>query len=287
MLDSVRLSEKSSAAFAARSWRGQLCLAWTGSDMHINLASSPDGRAATGKQRLAQRSYTLVTTSTGQSTTTVTVALAPSLAVSGEQLWLAWTGGDSALNVLAAEQPAAGIPVTLKERSGDAPSLSVSSDGGLALAWTGTDRHLNVLTLDANAGLTPGRKTRLERATSNHGPALCSHQDGLVLAWTGTDRHLNVLTGPADPYRTAIRLDKATSGHAPALCSHQDDLVLAWTGADRHVNVLAGAGNPYGEPVRLPEAKSGHAPVLASYQGSLIVGWAGTDGHLNIARLPW
>lgn len=284
MLDSVRLSEKSASPFAAAGWHGQLYLAWTGSDLHINLASSPDGRAAGGKQRLAQRSYLKVTTSTGESTSTTLVALPPSLAAAGEQLWLAWTGGDTALNLLAAGQPAGAAPVTLKERSGDAPSLSVTDAGALVLAWTGTDRHINLLTADAGTG-APGPKTRLEQATSNHGPALCSHQGDLVLAWTGSDRHLNVLTGPGDPWRPAIRLDRATSGHRPALCSHQGDLVLAWTGSDRHVNVLTGAGDPYGEPVRLPEAKSSSAPVLASYQGSLIVGWAGTDGHLNIARL--
>ncbi len=58
MLDSVRLDEASLAAVAVTSWHDQLYLAWTGSDMHVNLASSPDGRTITGKQQTALRSCT-------------------------------------------------------------------------------------------------------------------------------------------------------------------------------------------------------------------------------------
>ena len=285
-LDSVRLDEKSTAALAMIGWRDQLYLAWTGSDLHINLASSPDGRKIRGKQRLTQRSYTQVTRTTSQSTTTEKVALSPSLAVSGEQLYLAWTGGDSALNVLAAEQPAHAAPVTLNERSKDSPSLATTEDGNLVLAWTGTDGHVNLLTLAGDSYGTPGpsggAKTRFE-ARSSSAPALCSHQGSLVLAWT--EYHINILTGAGDPYGAPVKLEEARSARAPALCSHQGSLVLAWTGTDRHINVLTAAGDPYGAPVKLEEARSGSAPALCSHQGSLIVAWSGTDHHLNVARL--
>jgi hypothetical protein len=241
MLDGVRLDEKSSAAVAVTSWHDQLCLAWVGSDMHINVASSPDGRQIIGKQRLAHRSYTQETVSTGQSTTTRDVPLAPSLVVAGEVLYLAWTGRASALSLLAAGRPGPAAPVTLNERSGNGPSLATAEDGSLALAWTGTDRHLNLLPLAADPGGPPvplaGAKTRLEQARSGSAPALCSHQGSLVLAWTGSDRHINILTGAQSPYGAPVRLEQARSGSAPALCSHQGSLVLAWSGTDHHLNL--------------------------------------------------
>jgi hypothetical protein len=241
MLHGVRLDEKSSAALAVTSWHDQLYFAWTGSDMHVNVASSPDGREIKGKQRLAERSYAQVTTSSGQTTTTRDVALAPSLAVSGDRLYLAWTGGNLALNVLAAEQPAPATAVTLKERSENPPSLATGGNGTLVLAWTGTDRHINLLTLAGDAYSTPspsgGAKTRFEEAKSGSAPALCSHQGSLILAWTGSDRHVNILAGAEEPYGAPVRLEEARSGSAPALCSHQGSLFVAWSGTDHHLNV--------------------------------------------------
>ena len=135
MLDGVRLGEKSPAALAVTSWRDQLYLAWTGSDLHINLASSPDGREITGKQRLAQQSYAQVMVGSYQARVSQKQAMGPSLAVSGERLYLAWTDGDSAVSVVAVEEPVRAAPVTLDERSGCPPSLTAADDGNLVLAW--------------------------------------------------------------------------------------------------------------------------------------------------------
>ena len=287
-MDGVRLGEKSTAALAVIGWRDQLYLAWTGSDLHVNLASSPDGREIVGKQRLGQRSYRHVAGGTSE----WNEPLAPSLAVSGERLYLAWTGSDSALNVLAAEQPARAAPVTLNERSARGPSLATAEDGNLVLAWTGRGRganHVNLLTLPRDSDGTPvplaGAQTRFEEARSGSGPAVCSHQGGLVLAWTGTDHHINILAAAEGPYGAPVRLEEAKSSYAPALCSHEGSLVLAWTGIDRHINVLTAAESPYGAPVRLEEAKSSYAPALCSHKGSLIVTWSGAHDHLNVARL--
>lgn len=291
MLDGVRLAEKSPAAFAVIGRHDQLYLAWTGNDLHVNLASSPDGREIIGKQRLAQRSYAQVKVGTYLSRVSQNQAMAPSLAVSRERLYLAWTDGDSAVNVVAAEQSVRAAPVILDERSGCAPSLTTAGDGKLVLAWTGTDRygHVSLLTLAGDADGTPapltGAKTRFEEARSNTAPAVCSHQGGLVLAWRGTDRHINILTAAEDPHGTPVKLEEARSDSAPALCSHQGSLVLAWTGTDQHINILTTAGDPYGTPVKLEEAKSRSAPALCSHQGSLIVAWSGTDHHMNVARL--
>ena len=285
----MRLDEKSSAGFAVISWHDQLQLAWTGSDLRINLASTPDGSQVTARQRLDQRSFKQVTTRTGDSSSTRRVALAPSLAASGDRLYLAWTGSNAALNLLAAEAPAQ-APLTLRERSGHSPSLAPSGDGGLVLAWTGTDRHVNLLPLDQGPYPAPGAagaaKSTLEQARTADPPAVCFHRGNLVLAWTGTDHCVNIAAGVTAPAVRPARLDGARTLHAPALCSHQGGLVLAWTGTDHRVNILTGAEEPLSTPVRLDEARTRHAPALCSYQDSLFVAWCGTDGRLNLARLP-
>jgi len=285
----VRLDEKSSAGLAVASWRGQLHLAWTGSDMRLNLASSPDGREIAVKQRLDQRSYKQETTGTGETSSTRHVGLAPALATSGDGLYLAWRGSDAALNLLAAEDPAQ-APLTLRERSGHSPALAASGDGGLVLSWTGTDRRVNLLTAGQGPYLGSGpagtAKTTLEQARSADPPALCWHRDSLVLAWTGTDHRVNIMADAMNPPGPPARLDDARTMHAPALCSHQGSLVLAWTGTDHRVNILTGAAEPHGSPVRLDGARTAHAPALCSHQGGLIVAWSGTDRRLNLARLP-
>ena len=205
--------------------------------MRLNLASSPDGREITTRQRLDQRSYNQETTSTGETSSTRHVGLAPALAISGDRLYLAWTGSDSVLNLLAAEDPAQ-VPLTLRERSGNSPSLAAPADGGLVLSWTGTDRRVNPLPAGQGPYLPPGAvKTTLEQARSADPPALCRHLDDLVLAWTGTDHHINILAGAMNPPGPPVRLDAARTMHAPALCSHQGSLIAGWCGTDRRLNL--------------------------------------------------
>lgn len=236
----MRLDEKSSAGFAVISRHDQLQLAWTGSDLRINLASAPGGSQVTAKQRLDQRSFKQVTTSTGDSSSTRRVALAPALAASGDRLYLAWTGSNAALNLLAAEAPAQ-APLTLRERSGHSPSLAPSGDGGLVLAWTGTDRHVNVLALDQGPYPAPGApgaaKATLEQARSADPPAVCFYRGNLVLAWTGTDHCVNIAADATAPAVPPVRLDGARTMHAPALCSHQGSLFVAWSGTDSRLNL--------------------------------------------------
>src|SRR5216684_3953186 len=232
----VRLDERSSAACAVISWRDQVHIAWTGTDMRLNLASWPDGLELTGKQRLAQRSYKQVRRSSSgpnQSATSETVALPPSLAGSVEQLYMAWTGNNRALNVLVANPDPHSAAVTLKQRSTESPSVTTSERGDLILAWTGTDRHINLLTTDGDWSAAP---VRLQEAKSDHAPALCSRHGVPVLAWTGTDRHISLLTGDGDWSAAPVRLE-AKSDHAPAVCSHHGGLILAWTGTDRRLNI--------------------------------------------------
>src|SRR5229473_19873 len=224
----VRLDEKSSAACAVISWRDQVHIAWTGTDMRLNLASWPDGLELAGKQRLTQRSYKQVRRSSSgpnQSATMETVALPPSLAGSVEQLYMAWTGSNRALNVLVANPDPRSAPVTVKQRSTESPSVTTSERGDLILAWTGTDRHINLLTTDGDWSAAP---VRLD-AKRDIAPAVCTHRGGPVLAWTGTDRHINLLTTDGDWSAAPVRLQEAKSDYAPAVCSHHGSLILAWT----------------------------------------------------------
>jgi hypothetical protein len=284
MLDSVRLAEKYMRMVAVTGWHDRLYLAWVGS-LHselwsgykLALAYSLDGREIIGKQRLNQKSYGMMTAGGGGSTGP---GAGPSLAVSGEQLYLAWTGTDHRISILADPQSPHGAPIRLEEaRSKTTPALC-SHQGSLVLAWTGTDGRINILTGPEGPH---GAPVQLEEAWSGDGPALCSHQGSLVLAWTGRDGTINILTGPEGPHGAPVRLEKAWSPYMPALCSHQGSLVLAWTGDanDRHINILTG---PEG-PIRLEEARSKATPALSSHQGSLVLAWCGNDGHLNLARL--
>ena len=240
MLDSVRLAEKYIGPVAVTGWHDRLYLAWVGSlgsklwsGDKLALAYSPDGREIIGKQRLNQRSYGGGAGGSGGSGITAR----PALAVAGEQLYLAWTGTDLRINILADPQSPLGAPVRLEEaRSKTTPALC-SHQGSLVLAWRGRDGHINILTGPESPH---GAPVRLEEAGSACMPALCSHQGSLVLAWTGdaNDGHINILADPEGPHGAPVRLEEAGSKRGtPALCSHQSSLVLAWTGRDGHLNL--------------------------------------------------
>jgi hypothetical protein len=288
MLAGVRLEEKSSAACAVTSWQDQVYVAWTGSDLHLNLASSPDGRVLAGKRRLAYRTYQQRWSGSGSDSSRQLVILSPSLAGSGEQLFLAWTKGNGAPQVLVAERPDA-QPVTIRQRSTEPPSVTMSERGELLLAWTGTSGQVNLATVAHDWSTRP---IGLTKVRSNVGPALCSHRGDLILAWSdlilawiGTDRRINVLTVRGNRPTQPVRLEQAKSDHPPAVCSHRGDLVLAWTGSDRRINVLTVRGNRPTQPVRLEQAKSDHPPAVCSHRGDLVLAWTGGDRRLNVARL--
>ena len=240
MLDSVRLAEKYMGMVAVTGWHDRLYLAWVGSlgskrwsGYKLALAYSPDGREIIGKQRLNQRSYGMMAGGGESGGSGITAR--PALAVAGEQLYLAWTGTDHHINILADPQSPLGTPVRLEEaRSKTTPALC-SHQGSLVLGWRGTDARINILTGPEGPH---GAPVRLEEAWSPYMPALCSHQGSLVLAWTGHDGHINILTGPESPHGAPVRLEEAGSKRGtPALCSHQGSLVLAWGGDDGHLNL--------------------------------------------------
>jgi hypothetical protein len=287
MLASARTNEKTDAAIALGGWRNELYVAWTGTDLALNLALSPDGCGLVGKQRLGQRSYrtetsTSTSSSGSRSSSTTTIALPPSLVGAGEQVYLAWTSPYGALNLLVGQPPGRFTTFAVKQRSVESPALTTSERGSPMLAWTGTDRHVNLLSLTKNRS---GKPVWLDSAKSHCPPAACSHRGSLMVAWTGTDRRINLLSLTGNSSAAPIWLEEAKSSHAPAVCSHRGGLILAWTGTDRRINVLSLTGSAPGTPARLEEAKSSHAPALYSHRGGLILAWAGTDSRINLGRL--
>jgi hypothetical protein len=228
MVASVRLEEKSLVSCAVSSWRDRLYLAWTGTDNHINLASSADGRTITGKQRLAEASiYATYGSVPG------VAPCSPALAVSGGRLWLAWQNCGS-LYVRDAEQHGRPRKVASGAASGS-PSLTATGPGGLAAAYqTGTFRkrtHLLTMAEDASGGPPQAvGKTRLDVAVSGV-PVVCGHEGRLILAWRGTDRHIYLLTMAADGPGAPVRLEETRGSSALAMCSHEGRLILAWSGS--------------------------------------------------------
>jgi hypothetical protein len=279
MFSSVRLDEKSPTACVVTSWRDRIHVCWVGTDMRLNLASSPDGRRFEAKRTLPYRPFSYDNSSMDDSFSDMVVT-APALAAAPEHLYVAWTGTKAEVTLLAADDFA---PTALKHRSTQSPAVAVAGSAAPVLAWTGKGRRVNVLTWSGDPAAAP---VRLTQARSNVAPALCGHRGAVVLAWTGTDRRVNVLTLHERGTGTHLRLEQARTLCAPAICSHQGAVLVAWTGTDRRVNLMTVAENRATEPVRLDEARTSFAPAVCTHRGGLVLVWTGSDTRLNVAQLP-
>jgi hypothetical protein len=196
VVDSVRLPETTSSvwdaglawALGVAGWHDRLYLAWADTSLRsfgkLVLAYSTDGREITDSVLMAQRGRrSAISPSLREGDP------GPSLAVSGGHLYLAWTGTDGRVNILADPHSAHSAPARLKEtRSSCAPALCSHQDR-LYLAWTANDGRVNIL---ADPHGPHGAPARLEDVRSIGAPALCSHQDRLILVWTGTRGYLNL-----------------------------------------------------------------------------------------------
>jgi hypothetical protein len=281
---SVTLEEKSSTGFALAAGGGQVMLAWTGSDYRLNTMWSTDGRTFGDKQTLRHRSSKTTysgTSGPNGSSTTKTEPLAPALAVlPGGRRFLAWTGTNGSVNVMAADADAGAGHAVLSQRSAHPPALAAWGNE-LAFAWTGTDRHINVSWTEG--GTVVERAQTLDQ-TSGHGPALAPIGGEMALAWTGSDRRINVLVSQGGGFGTPWVLDQRSSD-APALGTVGDRLILAWTGTDHQVNLTALSPGHAGAPLHLP-ATTRSSPTLCTVGSShVLLGWTGSDRRLNLATL--
>lgn len=139
-------------------------LAWTGSDSHLNLATSR-GLEFSEPSRLD-----------------FTSRVSPALSTFGATVALAWTGTDFHLNV-AVEDAAEGRFLAewrLEETSREGPALCAMGSATF-IAWVGTDDHLNVgLVQDGSVRYS----LRLDDRTF-YEPGLVIHAGDLILVWTG------------------------------------------------------------------------------------------------------
>jgi hypothetical protein len=279
------LKERSAAAPVVVSADGGLFLAWTGTDLHLNLAlSGPDGHFGPVR-RLPYKSWTRVwesSTTAGRSDSSwKTVPLGPALTLTGTEPHLAWTDARGNLNVLSAPDDPSGAggleaPVSVGQNTQLAPALVAWGDE-LVLAWTGTDRHVNCA---ISRRRTFHTSWRLEAKTPFR-PVLGVHGDCLVVAWTGTDHHLNLMLLRDGSFGPPRRLDE-TSRTSPALCRAGNDLIIAWAGTDRRLNLAM--AHPDGRSIRLNE-KTIAGPSICSSGDAVVLAWTGTDARLNLMKV--
>ncbi|MFV8174617.1 hypothetical protein [Mycolicibacterium peregrinum] len=138
----VTFNQQSLAAPAMVEHGGNLYLAWTGTDNHLNV----------GRILIISRPNSELTARIGESVTLVERSdSAPAVSSVGDRLWLAWKGFRNAdLNLMYSTDNGATFrdKQLVGEASRFAPALSeVPTPGGnfgLLVAWTGTDGRLNV-----------------------------------------------------------------------------------------------------------------------------------------------
>jgi hypothetical protein len=156
-------------AIAARA--GEVVIAWTGTDVHLNLVRRQDGVWGPS-QRLDERS-----------------PHSPALCASDLGLALAWTGTDHRVNVLLPRDGDRGWVRLAQATSAFAPALCARGDG-LVVAWTGRDRRIRLLTLGPDG---PGETQQLPATAMTLGsPALCTHGESVVVTWTSWRHRLCV-----------------------------------------------------------------------------------------------
>ena len=176
--DEIETGERTAGSPAIAPLGSELILAWTGSDGHLNLATS-QGLAFGDPIRLAYTSR-----------------LSPALSTLESTVALAWTGTDQHLN-LATGQAGPGLFMSewrLEETSQEGPAVCTTG-GANVIAWVGTDDHINVASVE---GGSVGTSLRLDERTF-YEPGLVSHAGALFLVWTGTKGEVGIaqLRGPA------------------------------------------------------------------------------------------
>jgi len=188
---------------------------------------------------------------------------APSLAVFGDRLYVAFVANDSGQNVLVCSshdgffwEPLNGTagadPDIQQASNGSAPSLAAFKTR-LYVAFIANDSGQNVLVCSSEDGLvweplngTEGANSDIHQA-SGSGPALAVLGDRLYVAFIANDSGQNVL-----------------------VCSTKDG--FAW----EPLNGESGA-NP-----DIHQASNGSAPSLAAFQGRLYVAFIANDSGKNV-----
>jgi hypothetical protein len=169
--DEIETGQRTPGSPALAPIGGEVMLAWTGSDSHLNLATSR-GLEFSESSRLDYTSR-----------------VSPVLSTFGATIALAWTGTDFHLNLAVGDAAEGSFRSEwrLEETSQEGPALCAMGRATL-IAWVGTDDHLNVGLVEdgsVRSRLRLGDRTFYE-------PGLVIHAGALILVWTGIKGEVGV-----------------------------------------------------------------------------------------------
>jgi hypothetical protein len=261
--------ESSNVEPAMASLGTSLAVAWTGTDSHLNVASTLDGISFVSKI-----------------TSDETSGSGPALCFRSGTLFLAWTGTDFHLNVLQSTDRGLtwGSKATLTDSSNASPALACDSSN-LYLAWTGTDGHLNVANSPNGVNWNVPSPLHPMNESSPTSPSLTLSGGVLYLVWTGTDGHLNVIQSTTWPtFANKVTIGE-TSDHRPAMVQN-GPFYLAWAGTDSHLNLQLSLNGAFASDYKATyKDTSDNGLALALFRQRVYAAWTGTDGGLNVAVL--
>jgi hypothetical protein len=228
--------------------------------------------------------------------------MTPSIVEFGGQLYLAWTGMDSKLNVSCSTDGGATFGKTFTTQKAlvgyevGGPSLA-SLNGNLYIAWTGTDKGLNIAQLVISGSTVTGFTGQVPYAQSSaNGPSLASFNGNLYIAWTGEhDGNLYVAYAPNGGMEFGGPLTPTQkSRFSPSLTVNGTNLMIAWGGKSSNDVYVAQVSPSDGPPVNLvnvvplPKFLAGltinvQCPSLASVTNVLYLAWADANtGQLTM-----
>lgn len=198
-------------------------MAWVGGDRHLNVMSYTYDFKTDSKAYDFKR--------IDKTTLDETASGAPALLFAKNRFFLAWTGRDDRLNVMASDDGKTWKDkVTLEERSSAAPSLATVGDK-LYLVWRGTNTQHNINWLYSSDGKNwTGKFTSDE--TCSHRPEILDGQTALDIAWIGRDHYWSVnvqgplTSGSATTKRTFKFNGSNTAG--PRLFRFKGHTYVAW-----------------------------------------------------------
>ena len=196
----------------------------------------------------------------------------PTLTSQNGMLFLGWKGdGNNNLNVMLSSNNGGGFgnKFTSSESSDKAPALA-AHNGRLFIAWKGSgNANMNVAQVPliqtnfGNYNIQQFANKTVLGDTTNHAPALASHNGLLFIAWKGNGNdNLNVAVSADNGHTWMGKLTSVeTSTEGPALVSHNGKLFIAWKGS----------GNDSLNVAWIPYAQQGNQWVIQQFQQKLIL----------------
>jgi hypothetical protein len=265
---------------------GNLCVGWSGEDIgtHLTISCSTN----------PTQSFPAAVPSNQ------TTQFTPSFAMLNGQLFVAWTGTDTRVNVALVDPANPGFlnanPVN-NVVSSAAPALGTFNINGvdrLVVAWTGTDSHHHLNISTSFNGANWGTTTTLNQLATG-GPSLTRFNNGnLYMGWTGTDSgHTENFAiwpvGSATPFPgTAMSVAGNTSDSDPSVATVVN-FDYAWRGKDNRINIAFSSNGalPFGTiGIVGGGITTSTSPAIGSFQGLLWLAWIAMDGSVNVEKVP-